>query len=76
MEGRYFSQSVKKRWHILENDPLLHNIWPNYLFTAYRKTESLKDNLVHFHQAKPFFLRSTPNDRRKDINPTRKSCTE
>ena len=49
--GRQFSKSVRNHWHIIENDPQLHNIWPNPPITAYHKTESLKDILVH--PAKP-----------------------
>ena len=28
-EGRPFSKSVQDHWHIIENDPQLHSIWPN-----------------------------------------------
>ena len=56
IEGKWFSQSVRDRWHIIENDPQLHNIWPNQPVTVYHKTESLKDILIHFHQAKPTHL--------------------
>ena len=28
-EGRQFSKSVRNHWHIIENDPQLHSIWPN-----------------------------------------------
>ena len=61
-EGRQFSKSVRNHWHIIENDPQLHNIWPNPPITAYHKTESLKDILVHSRQAKPTSLRSAPNE--------------
>ena len=30
-EGRQFSESVQNHWHIIENDPQLHSIWPNTL---------------------------------------------
>ena len=60
-EGRQFSKSVWDHWHIIENDPQLHSIWPNPPVTAYHKTESLKDILVHSRQAKPTSLRSVPN---------------
>ena len=56
LEGKIFSQSVRDRWHIIENDPQLHNIWPNPPITAYHKTESLKDILIHSRQAKPTHL--------------------
>ena len=36
-EGRHFSQSAWKRWHIIENDPQLQNIWSNHPITAYHK---------------------------------------
>ena len=61
LEGRHFFQSVRGRWHITENDPQLHSIWPNHPTTAYHKTESLKNILVHSRQAKPTSLRSTHN---------------
>ena len=56
LEGKIFSQSVRDRWHLIENDPQLHNIWPNPPITAYHKTESLKDILIHSRQAKPTHL--------------------
>ena len=56
VEGRSFFQSVRDQWHIIENDPQLHSIWPNQPITAYHKTESLKDILVHSRQAKPTYL--------------------
>ena len=56
VEGKSFSQSVRDKWHIIENDPQLHSIWPNPPITAYHKTESLKDILVHSRQAKPTYL--------------------
>ena len=28
LEGRQFSKSVRNHWHIIENDPQLHSIWP------------------------------------------------
>ena len=59
-EGRHFSQSVRNRWHIIENDSQLQNVWPNHSITAYHKTESLKDILVHFRQTKPTSSRSAP----------------
>ena len=34
-EGRHFSQSVWNRWHIIENDSQLQNVWPNHPITAY-----------------------------------------
>ena len=37
-EGRSFSKSVRDHWHILENDPQLHNIWPNPLVTGHLST--------------------------------------
>ena len=46
-EGRQFSKSVRDHWHIIENDPELNSIWPNPPTTAYHKTESLRDILVH-----------------------------
>ena len=59
-EGRQFSKSVQDHWHIIENDSQLHSIWPNPPITAYHKTESLKDILVHSHQAKTTSLCSAP----------------
>ena len=56
LEGKIFSQSVRVRWHMIENDPQLHNIWPNPPITAYHKTESSKDILIHSRQAKPTHL--------------------
>ena len=35
IEGKCFPQSVWIRWHIIENDPQLHNIWPNQPITTY-----------------------------------------
>ena len=61
-EGRKFSKSVRDLWHINENDPKLHNICSNPPIAAYDKTESLKDILVHSHQAKPTSLRSAPKE--------------
>ena len=61
-EGRHFSQSVRNRWHIIENDPQLQNIWPNHPITAYHKTKSLKDILVHSCQDIPTSPRSAPNE--------------
>ena len=61
-EGRHFSESVRNHWHIIKNDPELQNIWPNHLITNYHKTESLKDILVHSHQAKPKSSRSAQNE--------------
>ena len=61
-ERRQFSKSVRNHWHIIENDPELHSIWPNPPITAYHKTESLKDILVHSRQAKPTSLHSAPNE--------------
>ena len=29
LDGRQFSKSVPHHWHIIENDPQLHYIWPN-----------------------------------------------
>ena len=52
IESKIFSQSVRDRSRMIENDPQLHNIWPNHPITAYHKTESLKDILIHFRQAK------------------------
>ena len=56
LEGKIFSQSVRGRWHMIENDPQLHNIWPNPPITAYHKTESFKDILIHSREAKPTHL--------------------
>ena len=61
-EGRQFSKSVRDHWHIIENDSQLHSIWLNPPITAYHKTESLKDILVHSRQAKATSLRSAPNE--------------
>ena len=52
VEGKNFSQSVRDQWHLIENDPQLHSIWPNHPITAYHKTDFLKDILVHSRQAK------------------------
>ena len=52
IEGKIFSQSVGDQWHMIDNNPKLHNIWPNPPITAYHKTESLKDILKHSCQAK------------------------
>ena len=52
LEGKIFSQSVRDQWYVIENDAQLHNIWPNPPITTYHKTESLKDILIHSHQAK------------------------
>ena len=60
-EGRHFSQSVRNRWHIIENDSQLQNGWPHHPITAYHKTEFLKDILVHSRQAKPTSSCSAPN---------------
>ena len=60
-EGRQFSKSVRDHWHIIENDPELNSIWPNPPTTAYHKTESLRDILVHSRQAKPTSLHSAHN---------------
>ena len=62
VEGKSFSQSVRDKWHIIENDPQLYSIWPNHPITAYHKTESVKDILVHSRQAKPTYLwqKTTP----------------
>ena len=57
VEGKSFSQSVRDRWHIIKNDPQLHSIWPNHPITAYHKSESVKDILVHSCQARPTDLR-------------------
>ena len=51
-EGKIFSQSVGDQWHMIDNNPKLHSIWPNPPITAYHKTESLKDILKHSRQAK------------------------
>ena len=64
-EGRQFSKSVREHWHIIENDPQLHSIWPNPTITAYHKTESLKNILVNSRQAKPTSLRSASNEHRQ-----------
>ena len=56
--GKCFSQSVRDRWHIIENDPQLHSIWPSQPITAYHKIESLKVILIHSSQAKPIYLRN------------------
>ena len=37
---------------IIEHDPQLHSILPNHPIIVYYKTESLKDILIHSHQAK------------------------
>ena len=47
---------VREQWHMIENDPHLHHIWPNPPITTYHKTESLKDILIHSRQAKPKHL--------------------
>ena len=60
LERRQFSKSVRDHWHITENDPQLQSIWPKPSITAYHKTESFKDILVHFFQAKPTSLCSAP----------------
>ena len=60
-ERRYFSQSVRNRWHIIENHQQLQSIWPNHSITAYHKTESLKEILVHSRQAKPTSPHSAPS---------------
>ena len=59
-EGRHFSQSVRNRWHIIENDSELQNVWSNHPITAYHKTKSLKDMLVHSRQTKPISSRPVP----------------
>ena len=59
-EGRHFSQSVWNPWHIIENDSELQNAWPNHPITAYHKTESLKDIVVHSRQTKPISSNSVP----------------
>ena len=61
-EGRHFFQSVQTRWHITEKDQQLQNIWPNHPITAYHKTESLRDMLVHSCQTKPTSPHSVPNE--------------
>ena len=61
LKGRQFSKSVQDHWHIINNDLELHSIWPNSSITAYHKTESLKDILVHSCQAKPTSPRSASN---------------
>ena len=52
IEGKIFSQSVRDQWHMIDNNPKLHSIWPNPPITAYHKTESLKDILKNSRQAK------------------------
>ena len=59
-EGRYFSQSIRNRWHIIENESELQNVWSNHPITAYHKTKSLKDILVHSRQTKPISSRPVP----------------
>ena len=61
-ERRQFSKSVRHHWNIIENDPQLHSIWPNTPITAYHKTESLKDILLHSRQGKLTSLHSAPNE--------------
>ena len=61
-EGRNFSKSVQDCWHILLKMTQLHSIWHNHPIPTYHKTESLKDILVHFCQAKPTSLRSAPHE--------------
>ena len=61
-EGRQFSKSVRDHWHIIENDPQLHRIYPSPTITAYHKTEFLKDILVNSRQAKLTSLRSASNE--------------
>ena len=64
-EGRQFSKSVQDHWHIIENDPQLHRIYPSPTITAYHKTESLKDIIVHSRQAKLTSPHSAPNEHRQ-----------
>ena len=60
LTGRKTVLQVSPR-HIIENDPQLHSIWPNPRITAYRKTKSLKDILIHSSQAKSTPLSSATN---------------
>ena len=63
-EGRHFSQSVRNRWHIIENDSELQKVWSNHPITAYHKTKSLKDILVHSRLTKPISSRPVPTKSR------------
>lgn len=56
-ERRYFSQLVRNRWHIIEDDPLLQNVWSSHPITAYHRNESLKDK--EFYPSKPHLSMGT-----------------
>lgn len=49
-EGQALSQKINKGWKIIEKDPELSRVWPSRPITAYTKTKSLKDLLVHSRQ--------------------------
>jgi len=45
--GKDLAKVVKQNWPLIENEPDLKQIWPNPPLTAYKRTSSLKDILVH-----------------------------
>ena len=51
--GTSLSRTIHDHWHLIEGDPTLSQIWPQRPVTAYTKTASLKDALIHSRQPPP-----------------------
>lgn len=52
-QGQALSQTIHQNWHIIQEDTNLSSLWPSRPVTAYKKTKSLKDILVHSRQQVP-----------------------
>ena len=52
-EGIALSSTIKYHWPLIKNDPDLSQIWPSPPITAFTKSKSLKDILVHSRQGHP-----------------------
>ena len=66
-EGRHFSKSVRDYWHIIENNPRLHSIWPNCPFTSHRKKKISQGHLfvisIQSYPSQHHLLTGTPFDK-------------
>ena len=48
--GKQLSAIVHRNWHTVVNDTTLSTIWPSKPLSAYTKSNSIHDHLVHFAQ--------------------------
>ena len=48
--GKQLTAIIHRNWHIVANDTTLSTIWPSKPFSAYTKSNSIHNHLVHSAQ--------------------------